>query len=55
MRARQVQSDRFTVLRAEAETIINRLKVLDEKGERKILLSELRNLIAKLEVEAMRE
>jgi hypothetical protein len=55
MKPRPINPDRFVVLRAEAETIVDRLKTLREKSERKILLRELRNIIEKMESEAQSE
>jgi hypothetical protein len=43
------KSDRITVLQVEAETIVKRLKVTNESGERRLLLAELRELLNRLD------
>lgn len=44
-----MRADRFAVLQAEAETIVKRLKAIDERDERKILLAELRQILNQLD------
>jgi hypothetical protein len=46
------KGDDLAVLQAEVETIVKRLKVTNEPGERRILLTELRQILDKLGREA---
>jgi hypothetical protein len=44
-----MRADRFAVLQAEAETIVKRLKAIEQKDERRILLAELRQILNQLD------